>query len=101
MARLVAEMRRGTEWSRECAAAALVLLCRRAGAAAASQVVAVPGVEWAIWELLGTGTDRARRKAASLGRICRRWAAASAADGERGSVCPAASSVVPPAMMAS
>uniref|UniRef100_A0A0A9BPV1 Uncharacterized protein n=1 Tax=Arundo donax TaxID=35708 RepID=A0A0A9BPV1_ARUDO len=58
--------------------------------------MAVPGVEWAIWELMGTGTERARRKAASLGRICRRWAA----DGERGNGCPAAS-VVPPAMMAS
>ncbi|XP_066309756.1 U-box domain-containing protein 16-like [Miscanthus floridulus] len=101
VARLVAEMRRGTEWSRENATAALVLLCRRLGAQAVTQVMAVPGVEWAIWELMGTGTERARRKAASLGRICRRWAAASAADGERGSVCPAASSVVPPAMMAS
>ena len=101
VARLVAEMRRGTEWGRENATAALVLLCRRLGARAVTQVMAVPGVEWAIWELMGTGTDRARRKAASLGRICRRWAAASAADGERGSVCPAASTVVPPAMMAS
>ncbi|KAL6616289.1 hypothetical protein ACP70R_038559 [Stipagrostis hirtigluma subsp. patula] len=100
VARLVAEMRRGTEWARENATAALVLLCRRLGARAVTQVMAVPGVEWAIWELMGTGTERARRKAASLGRICRRWAAASAADGERGSACPAAS-VVPPAMMAS
>ncbi|CAL4960707.1 unnamed protein product [Urochloa decumbens] len=100
VARLVAEMRRGTEWGRENATAALVLLCRRLGARAVTQVMAVPGVEWAIWELMGTGTERARRKAASLGRICRRWAAASAADGERGSACPAAS-VVPPAMMAS
>ncbi|AQK86699.1 U-box domain-containing protein 16 [Zea mays] len=88
VARLVNEMRRGTEWSRECAAAALVLLCRRAGAAAASQVVAVQGVEWAIWELLGTGTERARRKAASLGRACRRWAAA--ANAEQSTECPAA-----------
>jgi hypothetical protein len=93
-------MRRGTEWARENATAALVLLCRRLGARAVTQVMAVPGVEWAIWELMGTGTERARRKAASLGRICRRWAAASAADGERGNGCPAAS-VVPPAMMAS
>jgi hypothetical protein len=98
--RLVSEMRRGTEWARENAAAALVLLCRRLGARAVTQVMAVPGVEWAIWELMGTGTERARRKAASLGRICRRWAAASAADGERGNGCPAAT-VVPPAMMAS
>jgi hypothetical protein len=49
--------------------------------------MAVPGVEWAIWELLGTGTDRARRKAASLGRACRRWAAA-AASAEQGTDCP-------------
>jgi hypothetical protein len=97
VARLVAEMRRGTEWARENAAAALVLLCRRLGARAVTQVMTVPGVEWAILELMGTGTDRARRKAASLGRICRRWAAA---DGERGNGCPA-TSVVPPAMMAS
>jgi hypothetical protein len=100
VARLVAGMRRGTEWARESATAALVLLCRRLGARAVTQIMAVSGVEWAIWELMGTGTDRARRKAASLGRICRRWAAASAADGERGAECPA-SSVVPPAMMAS
>jgi hypothetical protein len=100
VARLVAEMRRGTDWARESATAALVLLCRRLGARAVSQVMAVPGVEWAIWELMGTGTDRARRKAASLGRICRRWAAASAAEGERGAECPA-SSMEPPAMMAS
>ncbi|RLN23088.1 U-box domain-containing protein 16-like [Panicum miliaceum] len=101
VARLVGEMRRGTEWGRENATAALVLLCRRLGARAVTQVMAVPGVEWAIWELMGTGTERARRKAASLGRICRRWAAASAADGERGNGCPAGASVVPPAMMAS
>ncbi|KAF8703752.1 hypothetical protein HU200_031841 [Digitaria exilis] len=93
VARLVAEMRRGTEWSRECAAAALVLLCRRAGAKAAAQVMAVSGVEWAIWELLGTGTERARRKAASLGRACRRWAAAAnAASAERSTTeCPTVS----------
>ncbi|KAJ1263352.1 hypothetical protein BS78_09G177800 [Paspalum vaginatum] len=94
VARLVGEMRRGTEWSRESAAAALVLLCRRAGAAAAAQVTAVPGVEWAIWELLGTGTERARRKAASLGRACRRWAVAANA-AEQGAECPTADGAAP------
>jgi len=59
VARLVAEMRRGTEWARENATAALVLLCRRLGARAVTQVMAVPCVEWAIWELIGTGTERA------------------------------------------
>jgi hypothetical protein len=43
-----------------------------------TQVMAVP------WELMGTGTEQARRKAVSLGRIRRRWAA----DGEGGSGCP-------------
>jgi hypothetical protein len=27
-----------------------------------TQVMAVPGMEWAIWELMGTGTEPARRK---------------------------------------
>ncbi|KAL5202845.1 hypothetical protein ABZP36_013797 [Zizania latifolia] len=78
VARLVAELRRGTDWSRECAAAALVLLCRSMGAGVVAQVMSVSGVEWTIWELMATGTNRARRKAASLGRACRRWAAAAA-----------------------
>ncbi|KAG8051799.1 hypothetical protein GUJ93_ZPchr0001g30762 [Zizania palustris] len=82
VARLVAELRRGTDWSRECAAAALVLLCRRMGAGVVAQVMSVSGVEWTIWELMATGTNRARRKAASLGRACRRWAAATAAAAE-------------------
>uniref|UniRef100_M8BZ70 RING-type E3 ubiquitin transferase n=1 Tax=Aegilops tauschii TaxID=37682 RepID=M8BZ70_AEGTA len=106
-------MSSGTTWrARETAAAAVLSLAsvhtyrRRLGRNPSvveklvHLVMGVAGVEWAIWELMGTGTDRARRKAASLGRICRRWAAASAADGERGAECPA-SSVVPPAMMAS
>ncbi|GJN14710.1 hypothetical protein PR202_gb01565 [Eleusine coracana subsp. coracana] len=100
VARLVAEMRRGTEWSRECAAAALVLLCRRVGAVAVAQIMAVAGVEWAVWELMGCGTDRARRKAASLGRACRRWAAAAsaAANAEQSSTeCPTSGAVVPQA----
>ncbi|CAM0955002.1 unnamed protein product [Alopecurus aequalis] len=97
VARLVAEMRRGTEWSRECAAAALVLLCRRAGAAAVTQVLAVSGVEWAIWELMGSGSERARRKAASLGRACRRWAAANA---QHTADCPTVTSTVSPPIVA-
>ncbi|KAM0828232.1 hypothetical protein ACQ4PT_067678 [Festuca glaucescens] len=93
VARLVAEMRRGTEWSRECAAAALVLLCRRAGAAAVTQVLAVAGVEWAIWELMGSGSERARRKAASLGRACRRFAAANVV--QQDTECPTSTTVSP------
>ena len=98
VARLVAEMRRGTEWGRENATAALVLLCRRLGARAVTQVMAVPGVEWAIWELLGTGTERARRKAASLGRACRRWAAAANAAGAEQSATECPTSDAAPAL---
>ncbi|XP_072954117.1 U-box domain-containing protein 16-like [Typha angustifolia] len=78
--RLVGVMRRGSEAARESAAAALVVICRRVGGAAVAGLAAAPGIEWVIWELMGTGTDRARRKAAALGRICRRWAAAVEAD---------------------
>lgn len=78
IAKLVSLMRSGTERARESAAAALVLLCRRIGGPTVQKVAGVAGVEWVIWELMGTGTDRARRKAASLGRIYRKWAIASA-----------------------
>ncbi|KAL5230259.1 hypothetical protein ABZP36_029035 [Zizania latifolia] len=99
--RLVAELRRGTEWSRECAVSALVLLCRRMGAGVVSEVMSVSGVEWAIWELMTTGTNRAQRKAASLGRACRRWAAiAAAAAAEQTTECPT-SDVSQPAVAAS
>lgn len=91
--KLVTLMRSGTERARESAAAALVLLCRRIGGPTVQKVAGIPGVEWVIWELMGTGTDRARRKAASLGRICRKWAVASAmAAGEAGHT-PALSAV--------
>lgn len=74
--KLVGVMRRGSDWSKENAAAALVLLCRREGAAAVSELARMPGIEWVIWELTGSGTVRGRRKAAALGRIYRRWLAA-------------------------
>ncbi|XP_072997232.1 U-box domain-containing protein 16-like [Typha latifolia] len=74
VARLIGVMRRGAEWARERAAAALVIICRRTEATAAvAEVAAAPGIEWVIWELMQTGSERGRRKAAALGRICRRW----------------------------
>ncbi|XP_020598174.1 U-box domain-containing protein 16-like isoform X2 [Phalaenopsis equestris] len=76
ISKLVGVMRRGSDWSKENAAAALVLLCRREGAAAVSELSRIPGIEWVIWELTGSGTVRGRRKAAALGRIYRRWLAA-------------------------
>ncbi|THU71320.1 hypothetical protein C4D60_Mb04t00170 [Musa balbisiana] len=80
VARLVGVLRRGSDWARESAAAALVALCRRTGASIVAELAAVPGIEWVIWELMGAGTERARRKAAALSRICRRWAAAVEAE---------------------
>ncbi|XP_065004788.1 U-box domain-containing protein 16-like isoform X2 [Musa acuminata AAA Group] len=80
VARLVGVLRRGSDWARESAAAALVAVCRRTGASIVAELAAVPGIEWVIWELMGAGTERARRKAAALSRICRRWAAAVEAE---------------------
>ncbi|KAG0468045.1 hypothetical protein HPP92_017373 [Vanilla planifolia] len=76
VAKLVGVLRCGSDWARENAAAALVLLCRRVGDAAIPQLAMVSGIEWVIWELTGSGTVRGRRKAAALGRIYRRWLAA-------------------------
>ncbi|KAG8051797.1 hypothetical protein GUJ93_ZPchr0001g29234 [Zizania palustris] len=67
VARLVAELRRGTDWSRECAAAALVLLCRRMGAGVVAQVMSVSGVEWTI---MGADGHRHEPRAAK-GRLAR------------------------------
>ncbi|RWW57140.1 hypothetical protein BHE74_00036092 [Ensete ventricosum] len=80
VARLVGVLRRGSDWARESAAAALVEVCRQSGAEVVAELVAVPGIEWVIWELMEAGTERARRKAAALARICRRWAAAVEAE---------------------
>ncbi|KAJ3669071.1 hypothetical protein LUZ60_011021 [Juncus effusus] len=79
--KLLTAMRRGSERGRESAAEALVQLCRRTGTSTVEKVAGAPGVEWVIWELMGTGTERARRKAASLGRICRKWAVANSEAG--------------------
>lgn len=79
-AKLVRVLRRGSDWARESAAAALVLVFRRAGGSKVAELMATPGIERVIWELMGSGTERARRKAAALGRICRRWTAAVEAD---------------------
>ncbi|CAL9197560.1 unnamed protein product [Musa hybrid cultivar] len=80
VARLVGLLRRGSDWARESAAAALVAVCRRSESGVVAELAAMPGIEWVIWELMGAGTERARRKAAALSRICRRWAAAVEAE---------------------
>ncbi|KAF9618874.1 hypothetical protein IFM89_002742 [Coptis chinensis] len=68
-------LRDGPENARENAAAGLVSVCRRGGAEAVAELASLAGIERAIWELMATGTVRARRKSASLLRILRRWAA--------------------------
>ncbi|KAH7654049.1 Zinc finger RING/FYVE/PHD-type protein [Dioscorea alata] len=82
---LVRVLRHGSESAQENAAAALVLVCRRTGGAAVAEITTTPGIEWAICEVMSSGTPRARRKAASLGRICRRWLAAEEACSINGS----------------
>ncbi|KAM2954849.1 hypothetical protein FF1_033081 [Malus domestica] len=68
-------LREGSERARESAAATLVTICRKGGSEMVAELASVPGIERMIWELMGVGTVRARRKAASLLRILRRWAA--------------------------
>ncbi|XP_062003657.1 U-box domain-containing protein 16 [Rosa rugosa] len=68
-------LREGSDRAKESAAATLVTICRKGGSEMVVELVSVSGIERVIWELMGTGTVRARRKAASLLRILRRWAA--------------------------
>ncbi|PON44670.1 Beta-catenin [Parasponia andersonii] len=68
-------LRNGSDRARESAAATLVTICRKGGAEMVAELVAVSGIERVIWEVMGTGTARGRRKAATLLRILRRWAA--------------------------
>ncbi|MFS7988172.1 putative U box domain, Zinc finger, RING/FYVE/PHD-type [Helianthus anomalus] len=68
-------LRDGTERAQESAAATLVNICRKGGLEIVSELAAIPGIERVIWEVMGMGTGRGRRKAATLLRILRRWAA--------------------------
>ncbi|KAL3536605.1 hypothetical protein ACH5RR_005066 [Cinchona calisaya] len=68
-------LRDGSERARESAAATLVNMCRKGGSEMVAGLAGVPGVERMIWEIMGMGTGRGRRKAATLLRILRRWAA--------------------------
>uniref|UniRef100_A0A803MHV0 RING-type E3 ubiquitin transferase n=1 Tax=Chenopodium quinoa TaxID=63459 RepID=A0A803MHV0_CHEQI len=73
--RLVAVLRSGTDRTKESAIATLVIICRKGGAEMVAELARITTIEMTIWELMGTGTARAKRKAASLMRILRRWAA--------------------------
>ncbi|XP_078429242.1 U-box domain-containing protein 17-like [Wolffia australiana] len=74
---LLGLMRRGSPRGKENAVAALLEICRTGGAAAAQRVARAPALGSLVQTILFTGTKRARRKAASLVRLCRRTAAAS------------------------
>lgn len=73
--KLATVLRDGTERAQESAAATLVNVCRKGGSEIVSELAAIPGIERVIWEVMGMGTGRGRRKAATLLRILRRWAA--------------------------
>ena len=73
--KLVGVLRSGTDRTKESAIATLVIICRKGGAEMVSELAKIATIEVLIWELMGTGTARAKRKAASLMRILRRWAA--------------------------
>ncbi|XP_043724810.1 U-box domain-containing protein 16-like [Telopea speciosissima] len=65
----------GPEGAKESAAAALDTVCRRGGNEVVAKLALTPRIQKAIWDLMRIGTIRARRKAASLWRTLRQWAA--------------------------
>ncbi|KAF7144024.1 hypothetical protein RHSIM_Rhsim05G0229300 [Rhododendron simsii] len=73
--KLAVVLREGSDRARESAAATLVNVCRKGGPETVGELARVPGIERVIWEMVGMGTVRGRRKAGSLMRILRRWAA--------------------------
>ncbi|GFP99239.1 U-box domain-containing protein 16 [Phtheirospermum japonicum] len=73
--RLTGVLREGSNRGRECAAAILVCVCRKGGSEMVMELASITGIERVIWEVMGMGTGRAKRKAATLLRILRRWAA--------------------------
>lgn len=73
--KLARVLRDGTDRARESAAATLVNMCRKGGSEMVAEIAGVHGIERVIWEIMGMGTGRARRKAATLLRMLRRWAA--------------------------
>lgn len=72
---LTGMLRSGTGRTRESAASTLVIMCRRGGSEVVAELARTSGIEMAIWDLMGTGSSRAKRKAASLMRSIQRWAA--------------------------
>ncbi|KAH7514736.1 hypothetical protein FEM48_Zijuj11G0122200 [Ziziphus jujuba var. spinosa] len=76
MKKLGLVLRGGSDRARESAAATLVTICRKGGSDMVAELASeVTGIERVLWELMGTGTMRGRRKAGTLLRMLRRWAA--------------------------
>ncbi|XP_058095505.1 U-box domain-containing protein 17-like [Magnolia sinica] len=69
---LIKVMRWGTPKGKENAVATLLTVCRSGGVAITERLVQVPTLAGLLQMLLLTGTKRARRKAASLARMCER-----------------------------
>lgn len=69
---LVRLMRWGSARGKENAVAALLELCRSGGPPVTERVARAPALAGLLQMLLFTGTKRARRKAASLARVCQR-----------------------------
>ncbi|KAA8526248.1 hypothetical protein F0562_008549 [Nyssa sinensis] len=82
--RLVEMMRRGTSRGMENAVSTLLELCRVGGSAATERVAKVPAFAHLLKILLYTGTNRTRRKAASLARVCERSEAVALPSGQWG-----------------
>ncbi|GAB4856258.1 hypothetical protein Ancab_014185 [Ancistrocladus abbreviatus] len=78
--KLVEMLRSGASRARESAVATLVIMCRKGGAEMVAELAKISTIEVTIWDLMGTGTARAKRKAVSLMRILQRWAAGSEGD---------------------
>lgn len=72
VASLVSLIRRGSAKGKENAVAALHELCRNGGVALTQKVARTPALGGLIQTILFTGTKRARRKAASLVKLCQK-----------------------------
>ena len=73
--RLIKMMRHGTSRGKENAVSAMLELCRNGGPSIIQKVSKVPAFSSFLHILLYTGTKRARRKAASLAKVCQKYEA--------------------------
>ncbi|CAA2974690.1 U-box domain-containing 16 [Olea europaea subsp. europaea] len=80
MKKLATVLRDGSDRAKESAAATLVIICRKGGSEMVSELASITGIERVVWEIMGMGTGRAKRKAGTLMRILRRWAAGQIED---------------------